>query len=244
MANIRADVSYTIRDGSQIIFRSPCDCSEVTGLKLYYTSESGTKSFKEFAFADAHGNNVGDIEHLFAEDVVVKVILDVTKAMAYVQNADTNSYLEDRFDDIKKQVGSIAVRDYEDPEHPGCFYRIVDGEKEWINPPMDLGVEYRTTERHNGEAVYLMRLTLGELLNTGIVTMTLPNKIGDLIELHCTARSEYYKETVIFPVFSMNGLVGARLRLLRNETIEARTFIDYSGYVATVTLKYTGYTEV
>jgi hypothetical protein len=48
-------------------------------------------------FADAHGNNVGDIDHLFAEDVVVKVILDVTKGMAFVQNADTNAYIESTF---------------------------------------------------------------------------------------------------------------------------------------------------
>lgn len=29
------------------------------------------------------------------------------------------------------------------------------GPWEWVNPPMKLGVEYRTTERYNGEAVYV-----------------------------------------------------------------------------------------
>jgi hypothetical protein len=55
------------------------------------------ESYTEFALADAHGNNVGDIDHLFAENVVVKVILDVTNAMAFVQNADTNAYIERTF---------------------------------------------------------------------------------------------------------------------------------------------------
>ena len=94
--NIRVDLNLPINDGTEVVFRSPVDCSQVTGLIVYYPDNGNTIS-KEFAFADAHGNNVGDIDHLFAEDVVVKVILDVTKSMAFVQNADTNAYLEGRF---------------------------------------------------------------------------------------------------------------------------------------------------
>lgn len=33
-------------------------------------------------------------------------------------------------------------------------YRIVNGVKEWVNPPMEPGVEYRTTELWNGKPVY------------------------------------------------------------------------------------------
>ena len=94
--NIRVDLNYPIKDGTEVVFRSPVDCSQVTGLIVYY-NEDGNILSKEFAFADAHGNNVGDIDHLFAENVVVKVILDVTTSMAFVQNADTNAYLEGRF---------------------------------------------------------------------------------------------------------------------------------------------------
>ena len=94
--NIRVDLNIPINDGKEVVFRSPVDCSQVTGLIVYYPENGNTVS-KEFAFADAHGNNVGDIDHLFTEDVVVKVILDVTKSMAFVQNADTNAYLEGRF---------------------------------------------------------------------------------------------------------------------------------------------------
>ena len=98
--NIRVDLNYPIKDGAEVKFRSPVDCSQVTGLIVYYFSEDGVRESKEFAFADAHGNNVGDIDHLFAENVVVKVILDVAMGMAYVQNADTNAYLEGRFDEV------------------------------------------------------------------------------------------------------------------------------------------------
>ena len=99
--NIRVDLNTPIKDGTEVVFRSPVDCSQVTGLIVYYNDVS-----QEFAFADAHGNNVGDIDHLFAENVVVKVILDVTTSMAFVQNADTNAYLENRFESIEAMIGS------------------------------------------------------------------------------------------------------------------------------------------
>ena len=98
--NIRVDLNTPIKDGTEVVFRSPVDCSQITGLVLYYPGTDGNTSSKEFAFADAHGNNVGDIDHLFAENVVVKVILDVTTSMAFVQNADTNAYLEQRIDGV------------------------------------------------------------------------------------------------------------------------------------------------
>ena len=94
--NIRVDLNYPIKDGTEVVFRSPVDCSQVTGLKVYYRDNLETGA-KEFVFADAHGNNVSDIPHLFAENVAVKVILDVTTGMAFVQNADTNAYIERTF---------------------------------------------------------------------------------------------------------------------------------------------------
>ena len=95
--NIRVDLTTPIKDGTEVVFRSPVDCSQITGLIVYFT-DNGITASQEFALADAHGNNVGDIDHLFAENVVVKVILDVEHGMAFVQNADTNAYLEGRLD--------------------------------------------------------------------------------------------------------------------------------------------------
>ena len=95
---IRVDVGYTIYDGIELKFKSPANCDQVTGLKVYYKADADNDDSevisREFAFADAHGNNVGDIDHLFAESAVVKVILDLDTSMAFVQNADTNAYLE------------------------------------------------------------------------------------------------------------------------------------------------------
>ena len=48
----------------------------------------------------------------------------------------------------------------ESADHPGCFYRMVDGAKEWINPPMVLNEHYRTTERCGGKPVYVAYVKL------------------------------------------------------------------------------------
>ena len=110
MSNIRVDIGYTIKDGTEIKFRSPVDCSQITGLIVYYPGANGNITSKVFAFSDAHGNNVGDIDHLFAENVVVKVILDVTTGMAFVQNADTNAYLESHIQNKNNPHGITAAK--------------------------------------------------------------------------------------------------------------------------------------
>ena len=54
----------------------------------------------------------------------------------------------------------------EDATYEGCYYRMAEGllgeEKEWINPPMMDGVEYRTTERYHGNAVYTYQVSLDD----------------------------------------------------------------------------------
>lgn len=101
---IRIDLGYTVEDGSEIKFKSPVSASATTGLIAYYPDADGVVVSTEFAFADAHGNNVGAVDHLFAENAVVKVILDLDTNNAFVQNADTNKYLEDRFADIDTDI--------------------------------------------------------------------------------------------------------------------------------------------
>lgn len=56
------------------------------------------------------------------------------------------------------EVGSLPA--IEDSTYPGCYYRMVDGVQEWINPPMVLGEEYRTVERYNDLIVYIRACAL------------------------------------------------------------------------------------
>ena len=49
----------------------------------------------------------------------------------------------------------------ESTAYPGCYYRMVDGVVEWINPPLStIGQEYRTTERYEGLPVYVQIIPL------------------------------------------------------------------------------------
>ena len=98
MSKIRIDLEATLINGQTLTFQSPADCSQITGLIVYYPEGNGTTS-KDFKFVDAHGVDVGSgTISLFAENVLVKVVLDIDQGKAYVQNADTNAYLEGRFD--------------------------------------------------------------------------------------------------------------------------------------------------
>lgn len=74
---------------------------------------------------------------------------------------------------------AAAVPFEESPDHPGSLCRIQGGETEWLNPPLDLGVEYRTAERHYGFPVYVKRLRFDEWKNADMfATQTMEIPVG------------------------------------------------------------------
>ena len=145
MAYIRVDQAIPVFDGQPVTFKSPANCSGIDGLKVYYPAADGT-AVATFALADAHGNNVGSI-NLFAANVLVKVILDTESGMAFVQNADTNAYLEGRFEELERSIVSTVeymmfVQDDEPPEdaREGSIWIDTDEEVEYI--PRSEGVGF------------------------------------------------------------------------------------------------------
>jgi hypothetical protein len=96
MANIKIELGHPIIDGMPLSFRAPCNCNDVTGLKVIYHVGEDT-FFVVFSFADAHGNNLKGLTNLFAAGAMVRVVLDTANAKAFIQNADTNAYLEGKF---------------------------------------------------------------------------------------------------------------------------------------------------
>jgi hypothetical protein len=61
----------------------------------------------------------------------------------------------------------------ESAEKTGHYYRMISGEKEWINPPMVVNTEYRTAERWNGSVVYAKLVNVGKLPNNASMTVTI-----------------------------------------------------------------------
>lgn len=97
MAHVIVNSKTPLIDGMVLTFKAPCDCTAVAGLKVNYpnaTDDDSTEATKTFVFKDAHGNALTGIGNLFSQDAYVKVILDTVNGFAYLQNADTNSYLE------------------------------------------------------------------------------------------------------------------------------------------------------
>ena len=94
---IRITLGHPVEDGADIKFRAPVNCTDAVGLIVYYPNAEGEPAASvTFDFVDANGNDVGDVNHLFAENAIVKVILDLDTNSAFIQNADTNAYLEGR----------------------------------------------------------------------------------------------------------------------------------------------------
>lgn len=88
MALIKVEMSMPPVDGMDIKFKAPCDCTQITGLLVEYPGGS-----QEFTFRDCHGNNLTGIGNLFGAGAYIKVIVDVGKGYAYLQNADNNGFL-------------------------------------------------------------------------------------------------------------------------------------------------------
>lgn len=96
MANIRVDLTEPLLNGMDIKFKAPCDCTAITGMEVYAPDNDGNVSSQTFTFKDAHGNALTGLGNLFSKDVLVKVMVDTTNSAAYIQNADTNKYLENK----------------------------------------------------------------------------------------------------------------------------------------------------
>ena len=131
MPKIRVDLEATIINGQSVIFKAPADCSQITGLIVYYPEGNSTAT-KNFKFVDSHGVDVGSgTISLFAKDALVKVVLDTDAAKAYIQNADTNDYLEDKFADLQQLIdnkiiaGTEEVYDGDASPYPECTLYIV-----------------------------------------------------------------------------------------------------------------------
>ena len=113
--------------GEEITIKTPCDCSYVTGVQI-----NGVV----FPFYDATGHSLSSIDGLFAQDSLIRVMIDVDSKRAYILNADTNAYIDSRLGyDIKldRPVTTgcgIASGGYEtlQPAIP-----LVNGDMYWID---------------------------------------------------------------------------------------------------------------
>ena len=106
MATLKVTITEPLLDGMDIRFKAPCDCDAVESLTVAY-HENNEATSKVFTFRDAHCNDLTGLGNLFAEGAYIKVLLDTTNDYAYIQNADTNKYIEDLIGDIGTILDTI-----------------------------------------------------------------------------------------------------------------------------------------
>ena len=107
---------------------------------------------------------------------------------------------------------------------------------EWVNPFMQLGVEYRTTERYNGQPVYCKLVNFGALPNATrkVVKHNIPN-VSSVISVYGSAQDQ----AIGVGAFSAQ-VTGINAD---NTNVAIWTSADLSNYSAYVAIKYTKTTD-
>lgn len=108
------------------------------------------------------------------------------------------------------------------------------GEWEYINPKMELGVEYRTTERWNGKVVYTKLIDLGALPNN--TEKSVAHGIANLenaLSISAFAKSADWQFTLPSSYAAETKIVFAP------QAVTITTAVDRSAYNGYATLKYT-----
>lgn len=161
---------------------------------------------------------------------VMTPVTDFDHSAQEIDDATTRALAGGDLDqDIAKKMDATESADY-----PGCYYRMVDGVHEWINPPMALGVEYRTTERYQGKPIYAKCVDFGTLPNSGRKQMAYTESGGfHVISISGNANGA----TNNFPIPS------STIAVVKAYANSASVFLDTEGdlsaYTAYVIVKYT-----
>lgn len=113
----------------------------------------------------------------------------------------------------------------EDTENAGCYYRMVNDEKEWINPPLKNYVEYKTTRRIDGKPVYVTYNYVGTLpaaANNGNEEVIAEYEGGTSVRiLNCSGG--FYHNDSFYPLSPVPDIIGG-----------VRLKTDASGYISIV----------
>lgn len=123
-------------------------------------------------------------------------------SVTQVDMSAINSQVRSFISDWAKQIANVTDgKLIESPEYPGCYYRMNNGIKEWLNPPMIEGEYYPTTKRLDGKRVYI-QLFKARLLS-GSVTLEGVEKIVSLSAIAERIWSEDQKIMFQVPAFEL-----------------------------------------
>ena len=109
---------------------------------------------------------------------------------------------------------------------------------EWINPPMLLGVEYRTTERYLGKPVYCKLVNFGALPNKTSKSVEFSSDAAAIIKVDVLGTSGQYLS--LYDIFSS---IAANITEPNRAAVILKTIVDASDTNAYCYVKYTKTTD-
>lgn len=147
---------------------------------------------------------------------------------------------------IISDIQSLKDLTIESSEYPGCFYRVVNGNIEWINPPCEPGVEYRLVERFEDKTVFQTLINIASLPNASraiIATNFTFTKVLSCEGVMMSSPSVLYAEAYPFPVYKNIGaapvaMINGIVTGLAGRSIVVSTTENLSDYRANVIIKY------
>lgn len=132
----------------------------------------------------------------------------------------------------------------ESGEQRNC-YRLVDGtdgvETEWLNPPLEEGVVYRTAKRFFGKPVYATLKTVGVVAASTNTSFKVGAE-GDVIDRVVTMTAHAYKENAMYPMpgfGSTGGNVMFSIRKTGTRTFYVHDHGSTGNFEVVVYLEYT-----
>ena len=166
MANIKITLDHEIVDGESVTFKAPCDCTEVTGIKVYYktVTEDGTEDAnKTFTFRDAHCEALTGIGNLFKEGAYLTALLDTTNNYAFIQNADTNKYAES-FPKVYDFQCTLTTSNWNGTSAPYTQTVTVQGMKSSYEPIADVSLsnDIELRKQQNAQWGRVSMITTGD----------------------------------------------------------------------------------
>lgn len=110
---------------------------------------------------------------------------------------------------------------------------------EWVNPPMVVGVEYRTTQRYEGKPVYVKTINFGTLPASGSTNVSTGISGGTLVELTGTFLNTTNGNTEPYPIIDYEGPKCSCWVCPDCTPLCVHTYKDCSNFTGKFIIKYT-----
>lgn len=149
------------------------------------------------------------------------------------------------FSSIVTEIQHLKDLSIESEDYPGCYYRLVNGEVEWLSPPTEPGVEYRLAERYDGKPVYQAVIHVASLPNASSVIITTNLTMAQALSVEGVMyRTASLTSTIYpFPVYMVNSaapvaIIQGFTSGLLGKSLHLSTTQDLTSYKADVVVKY------